>query len=136
MSHEVCHALYLPHRLQDNGNNPAMKVLGHGNDYNSNILEYTETQRQSIVFVNNKIYQHKCLRINYTSYDCQQAQDTLNPQTHANAMVLSHKTVGDDGKTPFPYWFCRIIGIFHAMIQHIGPESKSPDPYLVEFLWV
>jgi hypothetical protein len=35
-----------------------------------------------------------------------------------------------------PYWYGRIIGVFHAFIRHIGPQSKSTEIQRVDFLWV
>ncbi|KAF9472523.1 hypothetical protein BDN70DRAFT_818521, partial [Pholiota conissans] len=50
--------------------------------------------------------------INYTSYGLRCCQDSLNPQTHADIMILSHK----DEENIYPYWYARIIGIFHALV--------------------
>jgi len=44
-------------------------------------------------------------------------------------MVLS----GDD---THPYWYARIVGIFHAMVLQTGPKSKSREPKKMEFLLV
>jgi hypothetical protein len=81
------------------------------------------------------MYRHKVLRVNYTTYDMRRSQDSLNPRTHADVMVLSHEDQ-DDGSKPHPYWYARIIGIFHAQVRHVGPHSRSTDPQKIEFLWV
>jgi len=65
--------------------------------------------------VNDRIYQHK---VNYTTYNARRSQDSLNPCTHGDIMVLSW----DDSH---PYWYARIMGIFHAMVIQTGPKSKS-----------
>ncbi|KAG6881621.1 hypothetical protein C0992_000614, partial [Termitomyces sp. T32_za158] len=104
-------------------------------DYDGDVLMYTPAQRRHIHIVGNKIYRHKQIQVNYTTYDCQRAQDTLNPQTHANALVISQEDQ-EDGVKPFPYWFCHILGIFHASVLHTGPKSTSRDPQRIEFLWV
>jgi hypothetical protein len=80
--------------------------------------------------VNNRIYRHKVLRVNYTTYNVRRAQDSLNPRTHGDIMVLSRD---DDGH---PYWYARIIGIFHTMVVHMGPKSMSREPKKMEFLFV
>lgn len=66
------------------------------------------------------------LRVNYTTYDMRRAQDSLNPRVpgHADIMVLSPENE-DENNDPHPYWYARIIGIFHAHVRHIGPDSKS-----------
>lgn len=83
-------------------------------------------------FRGNKLYRHKVVRVNYTTYDIRRAQDSLNPWTHADFMVLAHK----DGDDAFPYWFGRIIEVFHADIVHTGVASKSIEPQQMDFLWV
>ena len=84
----------------------------------------------SLKLVNDRIYRHKVLRINYTTYDVRRSQDSLNPRTHGDIMVLS-----DDDVT-HPYWYARIVGIFHAMVVKTGPKAKSREPKKMEFLFV
>jgi hypothetical protein len=62
------------------------------------------------------------------------AQDSLNPRTHADFMVLSHED--QNSAMPHPYWYGRIVGIFHAQVRHIGPRSKSTEIQRIDFLWV
>ena len=65
------------------------------------------------------------------------AQDSLNPRTHADVMVLSREPEDEEGeKNRHPYWYARVIGIFHANVRHVGPTSKCSDPQNMEFLWV
>jgi len=63
------------------------------------------------------------------------AQDSVNPRTHADIMILSHENDEDEEKC-HPYWYARVIGIFHANVRHVGPTSRSSDPQKMEFLWV
>ena len=102
------------------------KVLGLEHDADE--VNFTESQRASITFVKNRIYQHKVLRVNYTTYDMRREQDSLNPRTHANVMVLSQ----EDDTTAHPYWYARIIGIYHTFVLH----ESSPEPILIEFLLI
>ena len=83
----------------------------------------------SLKLVNNRIYRHKVLRVNYTTYNARRSQDSLNPRTHGNIMVLSQ----DDSH---PYWYARIVGIFHAMVIQTSLKSKSREPKKMEFLFV
>jgi hypothetical protein len=82
----------------------------------------------SLKLVNDRIYRHKVLRVNYTTYNVRRDQDSLNPRTHCDIMVLS----GDDMQ---PYWYARIIGIFHTMVLQTG-QSKSREPKKMEFVFV
>lgn len=66
--------------------------------------------------------------MNYTTYDLRRCQDTLNPRTRPNIMVLSH----EDDDDAHPYWYAKIIRIFHAMVQH----ADQLEPVPMNFLWV
>ena len=55
-------------------------------------------------------------------------QDSLNPRTHANIMVLSP----EDDPSTHPYWYARIIGIYHTLVRH----ESSPDPIRLDLLRV
>jgi hypothetical protein len=82
--------------------------------------------------VNNRLYRHKAIRINYTTYDLRRSQDSLNPRTHADVMVLSH----EEDQDRHPYWYCRILCVFHALVRHTGPDSVSTDVQRMDVLWV
>ena len=43
----------------------------------------------SVKLINDRIYRHKVLRVNYTTYNVHRDQDSLNPRTHGDIMVLS-----------------------------------------------
>ncbi|KAG6827318.1 hypothetical protein H0H92_012339 [Tricholoma furcatifolium] len=148
ISSDVRHGLFLPDWLGANEDDPALKdflpklkdhclaqLLNDDSYDGDGSLKYSATQRSHVHIVGNKIYRHKRMRINFTTYDCQRSQDTLNPRTHANAMVLSRED-DDSGLDPFPYWFCRILGIFHLVVQYISPDSVVQDPQRIKVLWV
>jgi hypothetical protein len=86
-------------------------------------------QCTNFIIANNKLYEHSVLRINYTTYDLWQEQDSLNPCTHANIMVLSRET--DDAQ--HPYWYARIIQIFHVDVWDCNDASME-KPHWVDFL--
>ena len=109
----------------------------HERDFDGDEHGFTAEERSNLIFANNRIYKHKVLRVNYTTYDLRRAQDSLNSRTHADFMTLSHEDDIPDHKR-FPYWFGRIIGIFHAVVQYNGPGSttRSMEPQRLEFLFV
>jgi len=78
---------------------------------------------------NNIIYVHKALQINFTTYNNRRAQDTINPCTHSDIMMLSR----DDGH---PYYYARVLGIYHAMVQLNSSRSRNRELHQIEFLWV
>ena len=106
-------------------------------EYSGDETEFTSEERNSVTFINNRIYSHKVLRVNYTTYDMRREQDSLNPRTHADIMVVSQEpTTREDGTPEHPYWYARIIGIFHTQVLHTGPKSRTSEPQRMEFLWV
>jgi hypothetical protein len=60
--------------------------------YTREELEFTDEEQSQIIIANNKLHEHSVLQINFTTYDLWQEQDSLNPRTHADIMVLSHET--------------------------------------------
>ncbi|KAG2336702.1 hypothetical protein BDR05DRAFT_896368 [Suillus weaverae] len=109
------------------------RLLGH--DYDGDEVSFSSAQRSQLMLVNDRIYRHKVIRINYTTYDLRREQDSLNSRTHADIMVLSHE---DDEANGHPYWYARIIGVFHALVSYRDPaaNSSSYDPVQVDFAWV
>jgi hypothetical protein len=64
---------------------------------------FSDEDRHAVTIIDEKLYLHKTLRINYTTYDVRHSQDTLNPRTHADIMILSQEDQEDsDGH---PYWY-------------------------------
>lgn len=98
-----------------------------GGEYDGDEMSFTARQWNTINFVQNRIYRHKVIQINYTTYDLRRAQDVLNPRTHTDVMVLAHE---DESKHPHPYWYARIIGIFHLNVRYEARVRR------MDVLWV
>ncbi|THH07280.1 hypothetical protein EW146_g9368 [Bondarzewia mesenterica] len=131
--------------VRQNPNDPALKnfrarlqnyLLARllGKQFDGDEHMFSDEDRNCISFIHNRIYRHKVLRINYTSYDMRRCQDSINPRTHADIMVLSHED--NDDSEPHPYWYARVVGIFHAEVRHTGPLSKSTETQCMDFLFV
>ena len=54
------------------------------------------------------------MRVNYTTYDMRRDQDSLNPRTQADVMLLAHEDL--TARNSHPYWYARIIGLFHVYV--------------------
>ena len=90
------------------------------------------SQLNHVLFKGNKMYRHRLLRINYTTYDLQRESDSVNPHTdHRDIMLLSNS----DGKD-HPFSYARVLGIFHANIIYTRPGSKDFLSRRIKFLWV
>jgi hypothetical protein len=62
------------------------------------------------------------------------ARDSINPRTHPDIMLLSGED--HDDSDPHPYWYARVLGIYHAEVRHDHPNAVSSDVQVLEFLWV
>jgi hypothetical protein len=103
--------------------------------YDGDEVKYSEEEQDTIHFINNSLFRHKTLRINYTTYDLRRQQDSINPRTQPDIMLLSHEAPNEE-VIAHPYWYARVIGIFHVDVVHRGPKSMSPDKQRINFLWV
>ncbi len=79
----------------------------------------------------NRLYLHKVVRINWTSYDMRRQQDSINPRTHPDILMLAPED------SAHPYLYARVLGVFHAYVSRIGPQhSMDEEPQLMQVLWV
>ncbi|TBU21549.1 hypothetical protein BD311DRAFT_678089 [Dichomitus squalens] len=87
----------------------------------------------SVRIENNRLYRHKVLRVNYTTYDMRRDQDSINPRTHPDVMMLAPEG------SPHPYLYARVIGIFHVDAYRAGESldgSDDTDTEAIQVLWV
>lgn len=82
--------------------------------------------------VNSQIYSAKVLRINYTTYDIRRDQDSMNPRTYCDVMMVSPETT----EKAHPFWYARVLGVFHAKVLHTGVAAENRSVQHMEFLWV
>lgn len=74
------------------------------------------------------------------------AQDSLNPRTQADVIVLADEQSDiEEGDHPHsarhsrhPYWYARVLGVFHTHIRHSAPRALGASSVItrVDFLWV
>ncbi|KAF7291080.1 hypothetical protein MKEN_01491700 [Mycena kentingensis (nom. inval.)] len=125
------HPLNISAWLSENEGDPALKNFQRNlknhlltrvlhPEYSSDGSEYTATNRNNIFIVNNRLYRHKVLRINYTSYDIRREQDSMDSR-HADVMMLAPEDSDDE----HPFSYARIIGIFHCDVQHRAFTATS-----------
>ena len=84
------------------------------------------------IFLTTCIYSAKVLRINFTTYDVHHDQDSMNPRTHCNVMVLSPESEED----VHPFWYVQVLGVFHTHVLHVGPVATNQSVQNIKFLWV
>lgn len=104
---------------------------GLENDYN-----VSQASPDQVLFKSGRIYEHKIIRINYTMYDVRRGQDTFNPNSdHRDIMVLARGSI-EGSETPHHFRYARIIGIFHANVQYVGPGAKDYNTRRLDFLHI
>ncbi|EMD39369.1 hypothetical protein CERSUDRAFT_134414, partial [Gelatoporia subvermispora B] len=95
---------------------------------------YSSEERQRVQFVRNKLYLHKKLQINYTTYDMRRGQDSINPRTRSDIMLLAHED--DEAADDYPFWYARVVGVFHVNVVHeLRPRQWSEEEQ-IDFLLV
>ncbi|KAI0701453.1 hypothetical protein C8T65DRAFT_579653, partial [Cerioporus squamosus] len=97
-------------------------------------VDFSFAQQQAVQILDDRLYPHKALQLNYTTYDVRRDQDYVNPRTHPDIMVLADEDSDDD----HPFWYARVIGIFHANVRYTGPGSTRTSSrwQRVDLVWV
>ena len=88
--------------------------------------------------VNDRIYDHKTMRINYSTYDLQRDYDIINPSKHANVMTVSplfdaNSSSASDGH---PFRYARVLGIYHTDVVYFCPTTQTSVAQTLEFVLV
>lgn len=105
---------------------------GLDNSYN-----VSEASLNQVLFKGGRIYQHNILRINYTTYDLDRSQDNFNPNTdHCDIMMVAGGREEESEVSSHNFCYARIIGIYHANVQYIGPGLKDYGATRLDFLHV
>ncbi|KAF7300199.1 hypothetical protein MKEN_01343700 [Mycena kentingensis (nom. inval.)] len=94
--------------------------------------DFDDNDRADIHIVNNCIYKHKTVRFVYTTYDRRRRIDSCNPRTQADIMVLNPS----DDRAEQPYWFARLIGVFHVNVIYTGNRPATRAVQTFDVLWV
>lgn len=97
-----------------------------------------EIDLNSMYFNKDYMYQHKILRINYTTYDVRRGQDSINPTTdHRDIMLLSNPASYEKISTlEHQFLYARVLGIYHVNLIYTGPGKLGSHARRMEFLWV
>ena len=124
---------FLP-KLQDH-------LLGRllGRDFDGDTYgPFTPNDRQTLKILSGKMYSVQTCRLYYTTYDVQRQTDTVNPRTCADVMVhASAPDDEDDAGDHEPYWYARVLGIYHAKVSTSHSDAiNGREVRRMEFLWV
>lgn len=91
--------------------------------------KFSDDELSRVIIKDDFIFAHATAAFNYTTYDIQQDQDTVNINSGRRDIMLP--SFEDDSST-HPYWYARVLGIYHAHVFY----GKAPKAEHVNFLFV
>ncbi|KAI0365862.1 hypothetical protein BV20DRAFT_1027357 [Pilatotrama ljubarskyi] len=97
---------------------------------------YTPGDRAQVGFYNNRVYWHRVLRVNYTTYDRRRTQESINPRSHPDILLLASPGSEDQAH---PYWYARVLRILHVNVCFLARDGRAPgvsERTRVDVLWV
>ncbi|KAG9087929.1 hypothetical protein FRC06_002302 [Ceratobasidium sp. 370] len=105
------------------------RVLG-----NPNRTDFSVAELAQLDFHKGRMYRHKTLRVNYTSYDVLRQQDVLNAATpHCFIMLPTESNEQEPGAHPFIY--AKVLGVYHANIVYRSRLTQRMDFVHVRWLY-
>src|SRR5271168_1028388 len=76
-----------------------------------------------VFFKHESLYQHKTIRVNYTTYDMQRGTDIVKPEgSRCNIMLLANYTSGSNSSNLHHFIYARVLGVYHADVIYTGDE--------------
>ena len=81
----------------------------------------TQTDIASVGILDDGLFTHKVMRINYDSYDMGREQDSINPDSHRDIMMIAPEGYGH------PYYYARTLAIFHVYATILRPQGTAND---------
>ena len=99
-------------------------------DPNSNMSSF-------LILKEDRLYTHKVIRFNFTSYDVRRGTDVVNTGTsRCNIMLLADDVDSMISSSTHHFLYARVIGAYHANVIYIGPGMRDYRPRRFDFLWV
>ncbi|KZP13244.1 hypothetical protein FIBSPDRAFT_662191, partial [Athelia psychrophila] len=118
-----------------------LAILKQQGDTDAESLPSPDSCRADEVIIlgrHNRFFEHRILRVNYTSYDVRRDQDMINAySSHCNIMVLCRSC--DDINVidnHLSYRYGRVIGAYHVNVIYNGPGRVNLNSHRLEFLWI
>ena len=94
---------------------------------------HADSDWESVVFKQDRMYKHKTMRINYTSYDVRRGEDVIHTGTSRCDVILINP---DPSLSHHPFLYARVLGIYHVNAIYLGEGTIDYAPRQLEFLWV
>ena len=90
-----------------------------------------------MVIKDHRLFQHRLLRLNYTTYDIRRDQDVIHLETPQCNVMLLNTDFSEPG-THSLYLYSRVLGIYHANVSYIGvlPDgTRRYDSFRLDVVW-
>jgi hypothetical protein len=101
-------------------------------DYGSS----NETTHDFVFFKSDRIYHHKLLRFNFTTYAVRRRTDIVNPGTSRHNIMLLADCADGSAPNSHPFLYARVLGAYHANVIYSGPGMQDYRARHFDFLWV
>lgn len=95
------------------------------------------TDPSQVRIAGGRIFEHKTMQVNYTSYDIRREYDIINPKKHADIMTVStdFDPATGSAESGHPFCYAHVLGIYHADVIQVLPGHEA-SVHSIEFLWV
>ncbi|KAL1939913.1 hypothetical protein VTO73DRAFT_9613 [Trametes versicolor] len=90
----------------------------------------SEDQRREILFEHDRLYCHRTMRVNYTTYDANEDQSEMT-----DSDSQSSTSAGGGSSDPTLFWYAQVLGIYHVNVFDFR-KARAPPPKRVEFLHI
>jgi hypothetical protein len=90
-----------------------------------------------VVIQGQRIFRHKLMYLNYTTYDLRQDQDIVNPSSsRRDVMFLGVSSADGEEADDHRHIYGRVLGIFHvnAMVADVGSDTRHWQRF--DLLWI
>jgi hypothetical protein len=95
---------------------------------------YTLEEQGNLHIRRNRLYEHRTIRINYTTYDVRRDNDAMTA-LHPDIMLLSNEDASDSPDLSIhPYWYARVLKIFHVFVSDVSRNIDKVER--MDILWV
>lgn len=96
----------------------------------------TEGSWEKVLLRHNRIYTHRTMRINFTTYDIRREEDVINTQGQRNNVMLLNRDASSTLEPGHHFLYARVLGIFHTNVTYQGEGNRDCHPRRIEFVWV
>jgi hypothetical protein len=77
------------------------------------------------------------MRVNFTTYDVRRAEDVVKPSgPRCNVMGLNPTFSSASNQKRHPFWYAKVLGIFHANVMYHDGRNRDHVSRRIEFVWV